>query len=201
MQSDTDKCKLLESVISPLKCTPPADWEKNEDHRFLVNSAILATNLVSCYRRYNVLCIAAYTCPGLSPDPLSFVNCPWCILCPSTILQFYVFTILCSFKHFRVLPLWEQISTGISWFPSSDFSLLHLTLNKLPILQARAFDPTDLFFGTSELFQHRCPSHARWDILGTDRQTSYLIQRLSQSLMYEKEIILNFLSHLNHSRK
>lgn len=98
-----------------------------------------------------------------------------------------------------MLLLWEQISTGVSWFPSSDFSLLYQTLNKLPILQAQAFDPTYLFFGTSELFQHHCPSHVYWDILGTDKQTSYLIQRLSRSLMYEKEIILNFLSRLNHA--
>lgn len=175
----------------------PAD-RKNDDHSFLVNSAILTTNLVSCYHRYNVLCIAGL---GLSPEPLSFVNSPWCILCPSAILQFYVFIILCSFKHFSVLPLWEQINTGISWFPSSDFSLLYLTLNELPILQAQAFDATSLFFGTSELFHYQCPSHVCWDTLGTDRQTNYLIQWLSQSLVYEKEIILNFLSHLNHACK
>lgn len=141
---------------------------------------------------------AKYTCLGLSPEPSSFVNSPWCILCPSAILQFYVFIILCFFKHCSVLP--EQISIGISWFPSSDFSLLYTTLNKLLIPQPQAFDPTNLFFGTSELFQHHCPSHASWDNLETDRQTSYLIQGLSQRFMYEK-IILNFPPHLNHAYK
>lgn len=136
--------------------------------------------------------LQANTCLGLSPEPSSFVNCPRCTLCPPAILQLCVSIILCSFKRFNVLALWEQVSTGIRWFPK---------LNELLILQAQVFDSTNLLFGASELFHHHCPSHACWDILGTDRQTSYLIQRLSQSLMYEKERILNVLFRINDTRE
>lgn len=113
----------------------------------------------------------------------TFILCyfPLCILCHSAVLQFYVFIILCSFKYFSVLTLWEQINTGISCLPSSDFSSKYLMLNGLPVLQPHVFDPTNLLFGTPELFHYHCSSHACWDILGTDGQTSYLIPKFNHS--------------------